>query len=82
MKNETEQKQQSKRIRFGDTRTTIERNKQILKLLAEDKRPKEIAQQLNVNLFTIRWAIEWMRNQNGYHTIAALVANAIRGNLI
>lgn len=80
MKNE--QDPQIKRIRFGDTRTTIERNKQILKLLAEDKRPKEIAQELEINLFTIRWAIEWMRNTNGYHTIAALVAQAIRGNLI
>lgn len=78
----TETVLQPKRIRFGDTRITIERNKQILKLLAEDKRPKEIAEQLGINLFTIRWAIEWMRNQNGYHTIAALVATAIRGNLI
>lgn len=78
----TEPETQPKRIRFGDTRTTIERNKQILKLLAEDKRPKEIAQELDINIFTIRWAIEWMRNTNGYHTIAALVATAIRGNII
>jgi DNA-binding CsgD family transcriptional regulator len=78
----TEPTEQTKRIRFGDTRTTIERNKQILKLLAEDKRPKEIAEDLEINLKTIRWAIEWMRHYNGYHSIAALVAAAIRGNMI
>jgi DNA-binding CsgD family transcriptional regulator len=78
----TEPAAEVKRIRFGDTRTTIERNKQILKLLAEDKRPKEIAEDLEINLKTIRWAIEWMRHYNGYQSIAALVAAAIRGNMI
>lgn len=78
----TEHTEQAKRIRFGDTKPTRERNKQILKMLAEDKRPKEIAEELQINIYTIRWAIEWMRHYNGYRTIAALIATAVRGNMI
>lgn len=80
MKNENIVK--AKRIRFGNTRSTIERNRRVLTMLADDKKPKEIAQELDMKLDTLRWAIEWMRNNNGYKTTTALVATAIRGNLI
>lgn len=78
----TEVISQGKRIRFGMSRATILRNKQILKLISEDKRPKDISTELGINIFTLRWAIEWMRKNNGYKTLTALVADAVRGNMI
>jgi DNA-binding CsgD family transcriptional regulator len=69
-------------LRLGETDYTSERNRKILKMLAEDKRPARIAKELMISVATIRWHIEWMRNNNGYHSIAALVAAAIRKNLI
>lgn len=67
---------------LGESEYVSERNLKILKMLAEDKRPARIAEELRISLATIRWHIEWLRNNNGYHSIAALVAAAIRKNLI
>lgn len=71
-----------KEIKFGKSEYTAERNKKILKMLADDKRPKEIAKELPLNIWTVRHCINTMVNSNGYRTLAALVADAIRKNLI
>lgn len=69
-------------LRLGESDYTSERNLKILKMLAEDKRPARIAKELMISVATIRWHIEWLRNNNGYDSITALVAAAIRKNLI
>lgn len=79
MKNETKDSQ-IKPICFGKTDYTIERNKKIVKLLSEDKRPEQIAKDMSMGLWAVRKSIKRMREANGFHSIAGLVAAAIRGN--
>jgi DNA-binding CsgD family transcriptional regulator len=67
---------------LGETERIIERNKKILELLANDKRPQEIAKELYVGVWTVRGSIQRMIENNGYHSVAALVAAALRKNLI
>lgn len=76
MKNETNE------ICFGKTSHTIERNKKIVKLLSEDKRPQQIAKELFITIWTVRDSIERMMERNGFNSVAGLVAAAIRKNLI
>jgi len=78
MKNESPQK----KIVLGKTTYTEERNREILLLLSQDKRPKEIAKELLCGIWTVRQSIHRMVKLNGYRSVTALVADAIRKNLI
>lgn len=69
-------------IRFGESSHIADRNKKILEMLSVDKRPKEIAKELFLSIATVRWSIKCMMNLNGFHTVSALVASAIRKNMI
>lgn len=73
---------QSKKINLGESEYFCDRNLKILQMLADDKRPAEIAKELLMSVATVRWSIEWMRNNNGVHTMAALVAMAFRAHAI
>lgn len=69
-------------IRLGQTEHSTEKNKKILILLAEDKRPEEIAKELYLTVYTVRYCIQRMLEINGFHGVAGLVAAAIRSNII
>lgn len=73
---------QARKINLGDSEFFCDRNLKILQMLADDKRPVEIAKELLMSVATVRWSIEWMRNNNGVHTSAALVAIAFRAHAI
>lgn len=71
-----------KEIFLGKTSHTVERNRQILKMLAQDKRPKEIAKDMYIGLWCVRKSIQKMMESNGYNSVWGLVADAIRKNQI
>lgn len=81
MKNEI-QDPKIKTICFGKTSHTIERNKEIVKMLSEDKRPEQIAKDMCMGLWAVRKSIQRMMELNGYRSVWGLVAAAIRGNFI
>lgn len=71
-----------KSILLGKTNHSEEMNKKILSLLSQDKRPKEIAKELFVSIWTVRRSIHRMVKLNGYKSITALIADAIREKVI
>lgn len=73
---------QHKKLNLGDSEFFCDRNLKIIQMLADDKRPVEIAKDLLMSVATVRWCIEWMRNNNNVHTCAALVALAFRAHAI
>ena len=69
-------------IILGESDHVIERNRKILEMLANDKRPQEIAKELYVGIWTVRGSIQRMIENNGYHSVAGLIAAALRKKLI
>lgn len=67
---------------FGKKPYIVERNLHILTLLSQDRKPAEIADELFVSVYTIRWCIDRMIKRNGYHSVTGLIAAAIRSHII
>lgn len=72
----------AKKIILGKKPYTQERNRKILEMLSQDKTPSQIANEFPLNIWTVRHCINSMVTNNGYQTLAALIADAVRLNLI
>lgn len=66
----------------GDSLVITESLKQIVRLLAEGKRPKEIGKELELSNRTIEAKIDQIRIAAGCHTPAHLVAKFLREKII
>lgn len=75
-------KTEAKELKLGKRAYTAERNRKILQMLSHDKTPTQVADEFPLNIWTVRHCINSMVVNNGYQTLAALIADAIRLNLI
>ncbi len=70
------------RLGFAKNTELTEREKEVLRLLAEGLTDKEIAEQLHLSVTTVRYHVGNLMNKTGYFSRTALAVNAVLSGMV